>query len=126
MIMELRKVCWKSAKVGIKTTNRSSRCENVYGSFTFSNTSLDPTCYAGRSTQSHKISLTSSRAVPHLLKNGEQFKAGDPDPLPSLTIGETIMRRTHRAFGYTQTGTINHSSHHILIFANTGAQICSS
>ena len=55
----LKKVCQKSAKVGIKTTNRSIRCETECASLTFSNTSLkvSPLLYAMLGDQHGAIKL---------------------------------------------------------------------
>ena len=73
-----------------------------------------------------KLDSTQSIAAPHLVWNGEQFQRSSLEPLPSVIVEIAMMPRTHTAFGCIPTNTVSHQSHHILVFADTGAQTCSS
>ena len=113
------KVCQKVVTSRKEATNRTSRSEE---SVIFTN-----------NTPHHHPTYTDcicdsmqSIAKPHLVWNREQFQRSSPEPSPSVTVKITMIPRTHVAFDCIPMNTVSHQSHHILAFADTRAQTCSS
>ena len=113
-----KKVCRKLATSRTEATSKASRSE----SFMFTNSTPDrrPACKASRRNR------TQSTTVPHLEWNGGLFQISPPEPPPSVRVEIAMLPGTHAAFGRVPKDPVSLRSHHVLAFADTGAQTCSS
>ena len=114
-----KKSCKKLTTSRTEDTSRATRsAESVM--FVNNTPESHTACKANRHDK------TQLATVPHLEWDGKQFQRNPPEPPPVVTVEITMLPRTHAAYGHAPKDAISDSSHHILAFADTGAQTCSS